>query len=70
MMIVGYVIYLVLFLGGMVLVGIAHSLAAGQALVFIAGILAVSLAMAFAMRSHDSATHRGTLRTWNDGSTH
>lgn len=69
-MIIGYILYLVLFLGGMVLVGIAHSLAAGQAVVFIAGILAVSLAMAFAMRSHDSATHRGSLQTWNDGESH
>ncbi|MFE1645992.1 hypothetical protein [Microbacterium sp. P01] len=41
-----FIVYLVLFLGGMYLFGLSFTLESWQGLVFVAGILAVSLAVA------------------------
>lgn len=57
-MIFSFVVYIVLFIGGMVLLGIAHELPAFQGAVFVAGILSISLAMAFIMRAHGTETRR------------
>lgn len=67
-MIFSYAIFLVLFLGGMWMVGIAHQLPDYQSLVFVGGVLAFSAALAYVMRASGSATRRsndpvdGTLR--------
>ncbi|OAN40775.1 hypothetical protein [Microbacterium sp. H83] len=57
-MILSFIFFLVLFLGGFWLLGLAQSIPDFQGLVFVAGILAVSLALAFAMRQRGSATRR------------
>lgn len=44
-----FVIALILFLGGMYLMGLSFSLPMLQALVFVAGLLAISLAIALPM---------------------
>lgn len=58
-----FIVFIVLFAGGIVLFGIAHELPAAQGLVFTAGILAVSLALAWVMRQAGSATRRAD--SWN-----
>lgn len=60
---VDFIVFIVLFLGGFVLLGIAHELPTAQGVVFTAGILAISLAMAWAMRQAGSATRR--TDSWN-----
>ncbi|MFY9712018.1 MAG: hypothetical protein WAK00_00965 [Microbacterium sp.] len=57
-MIFNYILFLVLFIGGIVLLGIAHELPTMQAPVFVAGILAISLAMASAMHAPSTSTRR------------
>lgn len=65
-MIFSFIIYLVLFLGGMVMMGIAHELPDFQALVFCGGILAVCLAMALMMLAgRNGATRRSN--SWDGG---
>lgn len=59
-MILSFIVYLVLFLGGIVLMGIAHGLPEFQALVFCAGIIAFCLAMAFMMRAGRSGATKRT----------
>ncbi|MFP1601989.1 hypothetical protein ACLD0U_04770 [Microbacterium sp. 2216-1] len=61
--VVDFIVFLVLFLGGFVLFGISHELPTGQAYAFTAGILLVSLAMAYVMRQRGSATKRAD--NWN-----
>ncbi|WP_309065285.1 hypothetical protein [Microbacterium sp.] len=58
-----FIVFLVLFVGGIVLFGIAHELPAAQGLVFTAGIIAVSLSLAWVMRQAGSATRR--VDSWN-----
>lgn len=60
---VDFIVFIVLFVGGIFLFGIAHELPAAQGVVFTAGIVAVSLAMAWAMRQAGSATRRSD--SWN-----
>ena len=60
---VDFIVFLVLFLGGFVLFGISHELPTGQGFAFTAGILLVSIAMAYAMRQRGSATKR--TDSWN-----
>ena len=64
-MIFSFIVYAVLFLGGVVLMGIAHGLPEFQALVFCAGILVMSLSVAFIMRQPGGATRRS--RNWDGG---
>lgn len=63
-MIVHYIVYAVLFLGGFILLGIASGLPAWQGPVFVAGILLISLALAYMMREHGGATKRS--RNWEN----
>lgn len=55
-----FIVALVLFLGGMYLFGLAFSLEAFQGLVFTAGILCVSLAMALPIHSRTAGTKSRT----------
>jgi ABC-type arginine transport system permease subunit len=50
-----YIVFGILFLGGFVLLGIAPGLPAWQGPVFVAGILAISLALAYMMREPGGA---------------
>lgn len=52
-----FVVYCVLFVGGLVLMGIAHELPAWNGVAFTAGILAVSLAMGLIIHSRGNAKH-------------
>lgn len=62
-MVISFIIFMVLFLGGIWLMGIAQGLATLPALVFVAGLLLVCLAMAWIMRAGRSgATKRS--RSW------
>lgn len=60
---VDFIVFLVLFLGGFVLLGISWELPAAQGVVFSAGLIAVSLALAWVMRQAGSATRRKD--NWN-----
>lgn len=53
-----FIVFLVLFLGGIVLMGIAHELPAWQGAVFAGGILAVSLGMGLVIHSPSNETRR------------
>ena len=53
-----FIVFLVLFLGGIVLLGIAHELPAWQPVVFAGGILAVSLSIAVIIHSPSNAKYR------------
>ncbi|MFS2241134.1 MULTISPECIES: hypothetical protein [unclassified Microbacterium] len=55
---VDFIVFLVLFLGGMWLLGAAWEMPAWQGVAFSAGIILVSLAMAYVMRQRGSATRR------------
>ncbi|MFT4158046.1 MAG: hypothetical protein QM630_09010 [Microbacterium sp.] len=58
-MILSLIFFLVLFLGGIWLMGFAQSIADFQALVFVAGLLIVSFSVAFLMRAgKNDATRR------------
>lgn len=61
--VVDFIVFIVLFLGGFYLFGISHELPSGQGYVFSAGILLVSLALAYIMRQRGSATNR--VDNWN-----
>jgi len=61
--VVDFIVFIILFVGGIFLFGIAHELPAAQGVVFTAGIVAVSLAMAWVMRQAGSATRRSD--SWN-----
>lgn len=61
--VVDFIVFIVLFLGGFYLFGISHSLPTGQGYAFTAGILLVSIAMAYVMRQRGSATKR--TDNWN-----
>ena len=60
---VDFIVFMVLFLGGFYLFGISWSLDAAQGVVFSAGIVLVSLALAYVMRQRGSDTRR--TDNWN-----
>lgn len=65
-MIFSFIVYAVLFLGGVILMGIAHGLAEGfQALTFCAGLLVFCLSLAWMMRQPGGATRRSN--NWDGG---
>lgn len=66
-MILSFLFFLVLFLGGIGVMGIAHELPDFQALVFCSGLLLVTLALAFVMRQAGSATRRSN--NWSGNAT-
>lgn len=57
-MILSFIFFLILFLGGMYLMGLAQTLEDFQAIVFVGGLLLSMLALAFVMRESGSATRR------------
>ncbi len=65
-MIFSFIVYVVLFLGGVFLMGIAHGVTDGfQALTFSAGVIVFCLALAWIMRQPGSATRRSN--NWDGG---
>lgn len=56
--VVDFIVFIVLFLGGFYLFGIAFDVPTAQGVVFSGGIILVSLALAYAMRQRGSATRR------------
>lgn len=64
-MIFSFIVYVVLFLGGIVLMGIAHGLPDFQALVFCAGLIAMCVSLAWIMRQPGGATRRSN--NWDGG---
>ncbi|MCK2028020.1 MULTISPECIES: hypothetical protein [Microbacterium] len=67
-MILSFLFFMILFLGGFWLLGIAHELPdTAAALTFCAGIILVSLALGFAMRQRGSATRRS--KNWTGSPT-
>ncbi|MFE6733910.1 hypothetical protein [Microbacterium sp. NPDC057650] len=61
-----FIAFIIMFVGGIYLLGAAFSLTAYQALVFIAGILLVSIALGMLMRQRGSATRRSN--NWSQDS--
>ncbi|WP_341974020.1 hypothetical protein [Microbacterium sp. LWO13-1.2] len=57
-MILSFIFFLILFLGGIWLMGLAQSLEDFQAIIFVAGLLIMCLSLAFMMRQRGSATRR------------
>ena len=57
-MILSFIFFLILFLGGIWLMGLAQSLEDFQAIVFVAGLLIMCVSIAFMMRQRGSATRR------------
>ena len=57
-MILSFIFFLILFLGGIWLLGLAQTIEEFQAIVFVAGILIICLSLAFVMRQRGSATRR------------
>lgn len=57
-MILSFIFFLILFLGGIWVMAFAQSMEDYQAIVFIAGLLITSLSLAFVMRQRGSATRR------------
>lgn len=57
-MILSLIFFLILFLGGIWLMGFAQTIDEWQSLVFVAGLLIVTLSVAFLMRERGSATRR------------
>lgn len=64
-MILSFIIFLILFVGGMWLMGISFEVAGLEALVFCAGLTAVTLSMAWIMRQGGGATRRS--HNWDGG---
>jgi hypothetical protein len=61
--VVDFIVFMVLFLGGFYLFGISWSLPTAQGVAFSAGIVLVSLALAYVMRQRGSDTRRHD--NWN-----
>ncbi|AZH79297.1 MULTISPECIES: hypothetical protein [Microbacterium] len=66
-MILSFLFFMILFLGGFWLLGIAHELPDFQALTFCGGLLLVTLALAFVLRERGSATRRS--KNWSGNPT-
>lgn len=62
-MILSFLFFMILFIGGILLMGISFGLPAFQALAFCGGLLLVTLAMAFMLRERGSATRRS--KNWS-----
>jgi multisubunit Na+/H+ antiporter MnhB subunit len=65
-MILSFIFFMILFLGGIALMGIAHSLPDFQGVVFSAGIALFCLALAFMMREGRSGATRRS-NNWDGG---
>ncbi|WP_164234477.1 hypothetical protein [Microbacterium hydrocarbonoxydans] len=58
-MILSFILFMIMFLGGIGMMGIAHELPDFQALVFVGGLLLMCLSLAYMMRAgRDGATRR------------
>ncbi len=66
-MILSFLFFMILFIGGILLMGISFGLPAFQALAFCGGLLLVTLAMAFMLREGGSATRRS--KSWSGNPT-
>lgn len=55
-----YVIFLVLFIGGIVVLGLSHELPAWQGVVFAAGIISISVSLAVIFHAPGTATRHDT----------
>ncbi|MGL3151028.1 hypothetical protein ACSS7Z_11790 [Microbacterium sp. A82] len=64
-MIFSFIVYVVLFLGGIILMGKSFEVAGFEALVFCAGLVAFCLSLAWIMRQPGSATRRAN--NWDGG---
>jgi len=65
--ILSFLFFMILFIGGILLMGISFGLPAFQALAFCGGLLLVTLAMAFLFRQGGSATRRSN--NWSGNAT-
>lgn len=65
-MILSFIVYLVLFVGGIVLMGISHGLPDFQGVVFSGGLISVCLSMAWIMRAGRSGATRRS-NNWDGG---
>ncbi|MFT4135743.1 hypothetical protein [Microbacterium sp.] len=61
-MIIEFAFFLICLIGGFWLFGLAQEATVLPALVFVAGILAISIGLAFVMRARGGATNRGPVR--------
>ncbi|WP_314651019.1 hypothetical protein [uncultured Microbacterium sp.] len=66
-MILSFIFFLILFLGGIWIMAFAQSAEDFQALIFIAGLLVTMLSLAFVMRERGTATRR--TDNWSGPST-
>ena len=66
-MILGFIFFMILFLGGMYLMGLAQSLEDFQAIVFVVGLLITMGSLGFMMRQPGSATRR--TKNWTGSPT-
>ncbi|MFB8191067.1 hypothetical protein ACFC14_17250 [Microbacterium sp. NPDC055988] len=66
-MILSFLFFMILFIGGILLMGISFGLPALNALAFCGGLLLVTLAMAFMLRQGGSATRRSN--NWSGNAT-
>lgn len=57
-MILSFIFFMILFLGGIWLMALAQTLEDFQAIIFCVGLLLTSLSLAFMMRQRGSATRR------------
>lgn len=64
-MILSFIVFLILFLGGIVLMGISFEVAGFEALVFCLGLTVFVLSMAWIMRQPGGATRRSN--NWDGG---
>jgi hypothetical protein len=65
--ILSFLFFMILFIGGILLMGISFGLPALNALAFCGGLLLVTLAMAFMLRQGGSATRRSN--NWSGNAT-
>ncbi|MFC4139121.1 MULTISPECIES: hypothetical protein [unclassified Microbacterium] len=61
-----FIAFIIMFVGGIYLLGLSFGLEAFQGVVFVAGILIVSLALGLLMRQRGSATRR--TNNWSQDS--
>ncbi|HCS61561.1 MAG TPA: hypothetical protein DIW46_09225 [Microbacterium sp.] len=64
-MIFSFIVYVVLFLGGVLMMGLSFEVAGFEALVFCGGLVAFCLSLAWIMRQSGSATRRAN--NWDGG---
>ncbi len=66
-MIISFIFFLILFLGGIWIMAFAQSAEDFQAIIFVAGLLVTMLSLAFVMRERGTATRR--TDNWSGPST-